>query len=118
MPVRRIPHDFIELQNRSGAPVDLTGWSVQYASATGTDLAGYQPERRNVQPGRYHLVQEAMGAGGTTALPTPDSTGVIAMSATAGKLALLNTTLALTGACPVGAQIIDFVRLRRDGELF
>ena len=32
-------NDFIELYNRGAAPVDLTGWSVQYASAAGTSLA-------------------------------------------------------------------------------
>ena len=29
-------HDFIELFNRGTVAQDLTGWSVQYASATGT----------------------------------------------------------------------------------
>jgi uncharacterized protein len=29
-------HDFIELFNRSSEPVSLAGWSVQYASATGS----------------------------------------------------------------------------------
>src|SRR5689334_13261168 len=31
-----LKNDFIELFNRGSAPVDITGWSVQYASATGT----------------------------------------------------------------------------------
>ncbi|MGV7841173.1 lamin tail domain-containing protein, partial [Mycobacterium kansasii] len=29
-------HDFIELFNPTGSPVDLTGWKVRYASAAGT----------------------------------------------------------------------------------
>ncbi len=29
-------NDYVELFNLSGAPVSVTGWSVQYASATGT----------------------------------------------------------------------------------
>src|SRR5215813_7743027 len=29
-------NDFIELYNRGAAPVNLAGWSVQYASAAGT----------------------------------------------------------------------------------
>ena len=45
-----------------------------------TDLAGA------LLPGQYYLVQEAVGAGGTTSLPTPDATGTIAMSATAGLI--------------------------------
>lgn len=101
-------NDFIELHNRGAVAVNLTGWSVQYASATGTtwtatNLTG------TLQPGRRYLVQEAVGAGGTTPLPAPDATGTIPMSATAGKVALVNVTTALTGACPTGAQIIDFV---------
>src|SRR5688572_10160957 len=31
-----LSHDFIELFNRSGAPVSLAGLSLQYASASGT----------------------------------------------------------------------------------
>src|SRR5215467_8041268 len=31
-----LKNDFIELFNPGAAPVDVTGWSVQYASAAGT----------------------------------------------------------------------------------
>ena len=101
-------NDFIELFNRGNAGVDLTGWSVQYASAGGTswsatNLSGI------IQPGKYYLVQEAAGTGGTASLPTPDATGNINMSATSGKVALVNTTAALTGGCPLGPAVIDFV---------
>jgi hypothetical protein len=100
-------HDFIELFNRGAAPVSLNGWSVQYNSATGTGT-WQVTNLTNVtlQPGQYYLVQEAQGAGGTTPLPTPDVIGVIAMSATAGKVALVNNTTALT-ACPAG--LVDLV---------
>ncbi len=99
-------NDYIELFNSSSSPVSLTGWSVQYASATGstwakTDLTG------SIAPGRYYLVQEALGAGGTTPLPTPDATGTIAMSATAGKVALVTSQTLLSGTCPTTAE--DFV---------
>ncbi len=101
-------NDFIELFNRGASAVSVAGWTVQYASATGTTwqttaLSG------SIPPGGYYLVQEAQGAGGTTPLPTPDATGSIPMSATAGKVALVNTTTALSGSCPTGASIIDFV---------
>ncbi|PYT02517.1 MAG: hypothetical protein DMF65_06325 [Acidobacteria bacterium] len=102
-------NDFVELFNRGNTSVDLSGWSVQYASAGGTswqatNLSG------TVQPGHYYLVQEAAGSGGTTNLPTPDATGNINMSATAGKVALVNTTTAMNGSgCPFGATVVDFV---------
>ncbi|MBX3057863.1 MAG: ExeM/NucH family extracellular endonuclease [Anaerolineae bacterium] len=101
-------HDFIELYNATANSVDISGWSVQYASATGatwqvTALSGV------MAPGSYYLIQQAVGAGGTTPLPTPDAIGTIAMSATAGKVALVNTTPPLSGTCPTGDAIIDFV---------
>ncbi len=102
-------NDFIELYNGGSTTVSLSGWSVQYASATGsswqvTNLSG------TLAPGRYYLVQESAGAGGTTDLPTPDASGPITMSATAGKVALVNSTTALSGTgCPTSAAIVDFV---------
>ncbi len=100
-------NDFIELFNRGSSPVSLTGWSVQYASTAGTTwqattLSG------SIAPGQYYLVQEAAGAGGTASLPAPDATGSIAMSATGAKVALVNSTAALSGACP-SASVIDLV---------
>lgn len=100
-------HDFIELFNRGAAPVSLNGWSVQYNSATGTGTWQVTNlTNTTLQPGQYYLVQQAQGAGGTTPLPTPDAIGTIAMSGTAGKVALVNNTTALT-ACPAG--LIDLV---------
>ncbi|HSB37510.1 MAG TPA: lamin tail domain-containing protein, partial [Gaiellaceae bacterium] len=103
-------NDFIEVFNRGTAAVSLDGWSVQYASATGTG-AWTQTPLGNVtlQPGQYYLVQEAQGAGGTVDLPPPDATGTTPMSATAGKVALVSSTLPLSGACPSDPSIADLV---------
>jgi hypothetical protein len=60
-------------------------------------------------PGKFYLIAESFGANGINPIPTPDVTGTIAMSATAGKVALVNSNTALTGACPTGIQIVDFV---------
>lgn len=106
-----LTHDYVELFNRGAAPVDVSGWSIQYASSAGsswqkTDLTGI------IQPGRYYLVREAQGAGGSTPLPTPDASGSIPMSATAGKVALVRTgTLLTCGATPCfpNANIEDLV---------
>jgi uncharacterized protein len=102
-------NDFIELYNLGSVAVDVTGWSVQYGSSGGTTWLSRTNLTGTIQPGHYYLVQEAAGAGGTLALPTPDATGTIAMSATAGKVALVNSTTALTGACPTSSTIVDFV---------
>ncbi len=104
-------NDFIELFNRGTAAASLNGWSVQYASAAGTSWAVTNLTNVSLQPGQYYLVQEAAGTGGTTNLPTPDATGSIAMSGTAGKIALVNTTTALSGAVTTGTgpTIVDFI---------
>src|SRR3981081_4569908 len=96
-------NDFIELYNPGSAAVDVNGWSVQYAPATSaswqvTTIVG------SIAPGHYYLVQEAAGSGGTTNLPAPDTTGGILMSATRGKIALVNSATALSVTCPSGAS--------------
>jgi hypothetical protein len=102
-------NDFIELYNPTASPVSLAGWSVQYNSAAGATAWAVTNLTGTIPANGYYLVQEAVGAGGTTSLPTPDATGTIAMSATAGKVILCNVTAAQTGANPAGAVIIDKV---------
>jgi hypothetical protein len=84
---------------------------VQYASATGTSWQKTDLTNVTLAPGQYYLIQEALGAGGTTALPTPDATGTIAMSGTAGKVALLNTNVLIVSgtSCPTGPTLVDLV---------
>jgi hypothetical protein len=103
-------NDFVELFNPTAAPVTVAGWSVQYASSTGTSWQVTLLPTLTLQPGQYLLVQEAVGAGGTTNLPTPDATGSISMSATAGKIALVSSTTTLSGSCPTAdSTLVDFV---------
>ncbi|HYP05634.1 MAG TPA: lamin tail domain-containing protein [Bryobacteraceae bacterium] len=102
-------NDFIELFNRGALPVNVTGWSVQYGSATGADWQ-VTPLSGTIEPRRYYLVQQAAGANtAATALPSPDATGTIAMSGTAAKVALVRTATALTGATPSEPDIVDLV---------
>ncbi|MFC3750196.1 chitobiase/beta-hexosaminidase C-terminal domain-containing protein, partial [Paenibacillus sp. GCM10012306] len=93
-------NDFIELYNPTNNPVDLTGWKVRYASATGsfnnaTNLTGTIPAKG------YFLIEEAAGAKGTIDLPTPDvSKGSLDLGGTNGKVDLVDksgTTIDLVG---------------------
>lgn len=110
-------NDFIELFNRGTSPVSLAGWSVQYATATGTgNFVATSLGNVTLQPGQYLLVQEAQGAGGTTSLLDPDVVGSINLSGTAGKVALVTTTVSLGcngGSAPCSpaqlAPIVDLV---------
>jgi DNA/RNA endonuclease G (NUC1) len=107
-------YDFIEIFNRSANPVDLTGWSVQYASAGGGAAATWTrrtPLSGTIQPGQYFLIREASGANTNAAdLPTPDIIGTIAMGGTDGKVALVRNNVDLPNGCPIGnPNVIDFV---------
>ncbi|GAA1567989.1 endonuclease/exonuclease/phosphatase family protein [Kribbella sancticallisti] len=103
-------NDFIELTNNSGSAVDLTGWSIQYASAAGTSWANKITLSGSIAPGGVYLAQ---GAGGTAGqpLPTPDATGSVNMSASSGKVALVTSTTSLTctTGCATAAGVVDFV---------
>ena len=101
-------HDFIELFNRGSSDVSLNGWSVQYASTTGTSWRRTNLTNVTLRPGQYYLVRQAQGNGGTTALPDPDALGSIAMAGGAGKIALVANQDTLAGACPT-AGIVDLV---------
>ena len=103
-------NDFFELYNRGGATVDLTGWSVQYASNTGTTWSATALHGQ-IPPGQYYLVQQAAGLGGGTPLPAPDAIGSTNVGSTQGKVALVTTASALTcGAdCDAATGVRDFV---------
>jgi predicted extracellular nuclease len=81
-------NDFIELFNPTSNPVTVAGWSVQYGAAGGTTFQ-QTPLTGTIEPGRYYLVREAAGTGGTQDLPAPDAGGGIAIAATAGKVRLV-----------------------------
>jgi hypothetical protein len=106
-------NDYVELFNRGSTTVDLTGWTVQYAPATGTSwsptaLAG------TLAPGRSYLVQLASAASVGAALPTPDATGTTNLAASGGKVAIVHDTAALScgasaGSCSAVTSVHDLV---------
>ncbi|MBL0306086.1 MAG: lamin tail domain-containing protein, partial [Chitinophagaceae bacterium] len=101
--------DYVELFNQTGSPINLTGYSIQYAATTGTnwfkaDLTG------TIIAGGYFLIRMTQPGANGASLPTPDfiTATDILMSATAGKITLVNGTAPLSGVCP-NTGIIDFV---------
>ena len=102
-------NDFIELLNASTSSINLAGDSVQYATMTGATWQVTLLPSLTLQSGQYLLIQEAQGPGGTINLPTPDGIGTIDMSATNGKIALVNGPIALIGSNPSSSNILDLV---------
>jgi len=104
-------NDFIELYNPTDSDVVLDGWSVQYASSTGSGWTA-TPLNGAIKAHGFYLIQEAPGTSVTDKpLPTPDKTGAITMAAGAAKIALVNTSTLLTGTNPTltSGSIVDFV---------
>jgi len=101
-------NDYVELFNRGRTAVFMNGWTVQHTSAAGSTWDRV-PLSGTIQPGQYFLLQLAQGNAGTAALPTPDATSGVNISATSAKIVLVNNSVALTGSVPTGSQILDFV---------
>ena len=112
--------DFVELKNISTSPQSLSGLSLYYGSATGqfasTATNAFALPAVTLQPGQFYLVE--LGPVGTVGgtLPAPDaSTTNLTVSATSGKIALVNglpqnTCGATATPCALpDAQIIDEV---------
>jgi predicted extracellular nuclease len=89
-------NDFIEISNRGSSSASVAGDSVQYHSSGATGSWQTTPLSGTIPAGGIYLVAESQGTGGTQPLPSPQATGMIAMSATAGTVALVNGTTALT----------------------
>jgi endonuclease G len=104
-------NDYVELFNRTTTTVDLTGWSLQYASSSGSGWeANRQPLGGIIGPGQYYLVSLGSGGADGASLPPANINGQINMSATNGKVALVDTFDGLVGNCPTAdAHVMDFV---------
>src|SRR5262249_33212135 len=104
-------NDFVQLYNRGSTTVDMSGWSLQYAPATGTgDWTGRQPLGGTIAPGQDYLI--GVASGGASRLPLPPanvSLGQINLAQNAGKIALVDNSDLLSGACPSLTHVKDFV---------
>ena len=105
-------NDFIELFNTGTTPASLAGFSVQYAAATGTNWSGVIPLSGTIPGGGTYLVAGASQASVGAALPTPDASGSVNLSASNGNVALVNRATELTcatTACATDDAVIDLV---------
>jgi hypothetical protein len=106
-------NDFVELFNRGSTSVDISTWTVQYASAASASWQA-TPLSGTVQPGHYYLVQLASAAAIGSPLPAPDATGTTGMAVSGGKVALVRGSALLScgasaGSCSGNPQIADLI---------
>jgi uncharacterized protein len=106
-------NDYVELFNRGGSPVDLTGWTVQYASASSTSWSATALSG-TIPAGGHYLVQFASAGSVGSALPAADATGTTNLAASGGKVAIVHDTNPLScgasaGSCSAVATVHDLV---------
>jgi spore coat protein U-like protein len=106
-------NDYVVLFNRGSSSVDLTGWTLQYASSASTSWSA-TALGGSIAPGHGYLVQLASGGTTGATLPAADATGTTNLAASGGKVAVVNGTAELTcgaaaGSCAGVGSIVDFV---------
>mgnify|MGYP001599590817 FL=1 len=98
---------FVELFNRTPNVISLSGYSLQYASASGNVWSVY-PLSGTIASGGFFLVQLGLPGGTGSALPTPDLTVSLTPSSTSGgKIALVQGTTPNVG-CPSGVELLGY----------
>lgn len=118
-PSAPIKYDYVELYNNSTSALDVSGYSIQYGSATGTTF-GSNPfvlaSGTTVQGRSYYLVKllgSSTGNGTDFVSDATDTrTNGINASATAGKVALANNANVVTfaaGSNMFSTNVVDFL---------
>ncbi len=97
--------EFIEIYNPTGSSVDITGWSLQYKSDTGTTYTALSLNSVSIPSGGYWLVTRTTEYTGSVSADQTYSNFL--MSATGGHIFLVNTT-SLLSSC-TSTAIIDKV---------
>jgi len=100
-------NDYVVIYNNTTSDIDLSGYSVQYGSATGSTYTALALTG-TISAKSYFLISLATsGAIGSDFPITPNQSGSINMSATSGKIALVSNTDLITIASD--PDVIDFV---------
>lgn len=101
--------DFVELHNRTSAPVNVSGWSLQYQAAASTVWQAPFVLTGTIPASGFLLVQ----AGSSTVIGTPltpDLSWTQALGVSGGKVALVASPLPLDGGCGFpNPAIADYV---------
>jgi endonuclease G len=101
-------NDFVELYNASTVSHDLSGWTIQYGSATGSTWQ-VQPLGGTIAPGEYYLIRLATNGTSGSVLPSANINGELNLSGTNGKVALSRTGDPLTGCTLSDPNLVDLV---------
>ena len=83
-------NDYVELFNRGSSSVGLSGWTLQYASATGTAWTSTALSG-SIPAGGHYLIQLASGGTNGSALPAADAAGTSNLAMSGGKVQVVSS---------------------------
>ncbi len=102
-------NDYVQLFNLSSSPIDLDGYTLQVAPASGSlwetiSLSG-------IVPANHWYLIKGKGDGSYGAdLPASDASGTFNINTESGKIALVNSRKPLATTCvPFDETIVDFI---------
>jgi hypothetical protein len=124
LPESLYSQDFVELHNRTNAPVSINGWTVQQASVTGTNWAPIVLPNVTIPAGGYYLIRAndnvstspciacspvPFDLGGAGGAGNPGEFDMSAATGTTGggKVVLINLATAIPSAAAVSNPITD-----------
>lgn len=107
-------NDYVVLYNPTGSAVNITGWSIQYASGSGGNWSSKidGPLSGMIASHSFFLIQGAAGTGTAASLPTPDadfSSTSPNFSVSGGTIALVTDTTHLSGDSLSIPAVVDYV---------
>lgn len=101
-------NDYVVLYNGTNSTIDLSSYSLQYASKSGTfNEKNINVLTGTIKAGEYYVAQMAAGSNGTTDLPRVNYTGTLALGSREGKIALVKKTTVISNKND--ADVVDFV---------
>ncbi len=107
-------NDYVVLHNRSGAAIDIGGWSLQYQVENANTWAvnALPAPPVSLAAGAYYLVKLGSGGAVGAVLAGVDATPAAGsdLAADKGKLALVSSAVQLADGCPAaGAPLVDLI---------
>jgi uncharacterized protein (DUF2252 family) len=111
-------NDFVELFNPTAEPVDVNGWSLQYADAKQANWKSVSLQG-TILPYGFYLIELKDNSGPNAAqLPIADVRDTLVdLNNNKGKLALMSVTTAGSAALPAAEHVVNYVCYGKAADL-
>ncbi|MBP7644671.1 MAG: lamin tail domain-containing protein, partial [Saprospiraceae bacterium] len=103
--------DYVELYNSSESDINVSGWTIQYASETGNFASQTFQLNGIIKSKSFFLIEgTTTHSNGGAVLPvSADNVSTLQFNRNGGKVALVSDNTPLTGANPTTSNIVDLI---------